>query len=122
MDGGEHITNVVKPQKLRPTRTREETMIKMKSNGEGKFLNAGSAMLAAQAIQFAYSMLGNLTSSHFDTKAKCIEVTVHFSPTDCIALPRGYKYSEREIKSYTFYSRVSNQVEYVRVIDFYFKY
>ena len=97
-------------------------MIRIKSKGEGNFPNAGSAMLAAQAIQFAYSIRGNLTSSHFEIGTKSIEVTVHFAPSDCLALPKGYKYSEREIRSHTYYSRVSNQSEVCRCMTFYFNY
>lgn len=86
------------------------------------FVNAATALLAMQNIQYLAANLGYLTCSRINLETKSIELSIHFKGANLLQLPKGYLYTYREITSLTYYSDASKQVERVRVIDYYFEY
>ena len=96
--------------------------IYMTSDKADKFINAASALLAMQAIEFLAANMGYSTHSSIYLPHKRIALTVHFEGANIPILPQGYKYTWREITSHTYYSESTRQEERVRVIDYNFEY
>lgn len=96
--------------------------IHLTSEKSAKFINATTALLAMQAIEFLVANMGYSTHSNIYIPNKRIELSIHFDAGNLPQLPPGYKYTWREITSHTFYSEYSKQEERVRVIDYYFEY
>lgn len=115
---------------MRPTRIREKEMKKEVRNGtihltsekSAKFINAATALLAMQAIEFLAANMGYSTHSSIYLPHKRIELSIHFEGANLPQLPPGYKYSWRDITSHTYYSEYDKQETRVRVIDYYFEY
>lgn len=96
--------------------------IYMTSEKAAKFINAASALLAMQAIEFLAANMGYSTHSDICLPTNRIELTVHFEGANIPVLPQGYKYTWREISSHSYYSKWTGQEERVRVIHYYFEY
>lgn len=63
-----------------------------------------------------------LTTSSLNLSSNRIELTVHFELPDFPTLPIGFRYSEMEISSHTYYSDYDKKPDYVRTVTYYFKY
>ena len=115
---------------MRPTRTREITMKKINHDGykqvignEGaSFVNAASAILAMQAIQFVVAMQGYSTYGDIDMGNGKVEVRVHLDNTTTPSIPQGYTFTQREITSQHYYDKRKHIAYELRVVTYIFKY
>lgn len=115
---------------MRPTRTREITMKKINHDGykqvignEGApFVNAASAILAMQALQFVVAMQGYSTYGDIDMGNGKVEVRVHLDNTTTPSIPQGYTFTQREITSQHYYDKRKHIAYELRVVTYIFKY
>lgn len=120
----------IKPQKLRPTRTRDKKMKKERRYGvnhviseeQAKFVNAAAAVMAMQAIQMLFALQGYLATSSINLEHGKVELTIHFEGQPFPTLPQGYKYTTKEVTSHYYWSDADNQQSRVRCVEYTFKY
>lgn len=96
--------------------------IHLTSEKSEPFINAATALLAMQAIEFVAANMGYSTHSSIYLPHKRIELSIHFEGANLPQLPSGYKYTWRDITSHSFYSDTLREEVRVRVIDYYFEY
>lgn len=97
-------------------------MIHIKSDKSEKFINAGQALMAMQALQFLLAFQGNLITSSINIDQGRIELTVHLNGIHNLNIPFGYMYTQKEITSHEYWSIATNQIERIRCISYYFEF
>lgn len=90
--------------------------------GNGKFINFASAILAGQAIQFVAGLQGYLANLSVREERHKVELDIHFSDTTYPKIPATYQYSEKVISSHEYWSDIDNTLQKVRVATYIFKY
>ena len=85
-------------------------------------MNKSAALMAFCSNQFFFIQRGFLTTSYVNLENSTIELTVHFDLKHLPTLPEGYKYSQKEIISHTYYMDSEKQSVYVRCLRLTFKY
>lgn len=115
---------------MRPTRTRDEIMTKSNYDGykqitkiEGEpFVNAASAILAMQAIQFVVAMQGYDTYGEIDLKRGGVQLRVHINKPIAPSIPQGYSFTQRSVSSQHYYDNRKHIAYELRVVTYTFKY
>ncbi len=105
-------------------------MIKAITNGykevidkEGQFfINAATAMLAMQALQFCVASQGYSTYSDIVLETGRIEVKAHLNTPAFPKVPHGYGYTQRRVTSQHMYDDRKHIAYELRVVTWIFKY
>lgn len=86
------------------------------------FVNRNAALMAFQAAQFYFAQSGFLTTSTIDVEIDRIELTVHFKMQNYPIMPNGYKYSDRELTTQTYFDKYDDNIKYIRCATYIFRY
>lgn len=105
-------------------------MIKAITNGykevidkEGQFfINAATAMLAMQALQFVVASQGYATYSDIVLETGRIKVSAHLDTPAFPKVPRGCAYTQRRVSSQHMYDDRKHIAYELRVVTWIFKY
>lgn len=105
-------------------------MIKERRNGtcyiysekHAEYINAFSAVVAANTLELHLAMLGYLVTSNLNIKNNSISVCCHFEGMPMPTLPWGYTATSWEITSHEYYCRNDRTISRVRCKTFYFKF
>lgn len=84
------------------------------------FINKNAALLAFQAAQLYFAQSEYLTTSTIDAETNRIELTVHFKMQNYPIMPNGYKYSDRELTTQTYF--YEDNIKYIRCATYIFRY
>lgn len=86
------------------------------------FINAGTAMLAMQALQFVVATQGYATYSDIVLETGRIEVRAHLQKPIIPNVPHGYGYTQRRVTSQHMYDERTHTAYNLRVVTWIFKY
>ena len=78
--------------------------------------------MAFQAAQLYFAQSEYLTTSRLDVETYTIELTVHFDMQNYPIMPNGYKYSDRELTTHTYYDKYEDKIKYIRCATYIFRY
>lgn len=95
--------------------------IAITTEGEGKFVNFESAVLAAHAFAWVAATKGYLTTTSCCKENNSAEVCIHLENNLQPLFPQGYKFSFKEITSHQYYSDVRKTWSFLRCVTYYFK-
>ena len=105
-------------------------MIKSNYNGykevigkeSAPFVNAGTAILAMQAIQFVVAMQGYSSYGDINLENGKVELRVHLHNTIAPSIPQGYHFTQRRISSQHYYDNRKHIASELRVVTYIFKF
>lgn len=101
---------------------RRYGVIHIESDKSEKFINAGQALMAMQALQYLVVFQGYLTTSTINIAQGRIELVVHLNDIHNPNIPLGYMYTWKDISSHEYWSNATNQIERIRCITYNFEF
>lgn len=107
---------------VRDTNQAQKDMIKIKKNHNKKFADKMCAMFAMQSFELLFIRQDYYMYSTCNTIGKTLELSVIFDLQKMPVLPRNYQCSRSMITSDYNWNKYKNQVEYGRIITYYFDY
>ena len=100
----------------------ENGVIYIESEKEQKYMNAISAISAAQCIQLNLALEGYLVTSSVDIENNRAEVTAHFNGKPFPKINQGVKPTKKIITSHQYWQDFTNSVQRVRCMTLIFEF
>ncbi len=100
----------------------ENGVIYIESEKEQKYINAISAIAAAQCVQLNLALEGYLVTSTFNIENNRAEVTVHFDGKPIPKINQGTKPTKKTITSHQYWQEFTKSMVRVRCMDLTFEF
>ena len=100
----------------------ENGVIYIESEKEQKYINAISAIAAAQCVQLNLALEGYLVTSTFNIENNRAEVTVHFDGKPFPKINQGTKPTKKTITSHQYWQEFTKSMVRVRCMDLTFEF
>lgn len=94
----------------------------IESEKEQKYMNAISAISAAQCIQLNLALEGYLVTSTYNTENKRVEVTVHFEGKPFPKINQGTKPTKKTITSHQYWQELTKSMVRIRCMELSFEF